>query len=383
VKPLLYLDHAAITPVRPEAKAAVLAALDTFGNPSSVHAAGRAARDLLDRARAQVAAALGAQASEIVFTSGATESAALALRGVLGAAPAGRDDLVVTAVEHPCVLGLAEALRAEGRRVTVLPVDGRGLPDLDLARASVTPRTALVCAMVANNETGVLLPVRELAATAREHGALFFTDAVQAVGKIEVDVRTLGADLVALTGQKFGGPRGAGALWVKSGLRLAPLLGGSQERGRRAGTENLPGVAGLGAAIEAATARRDAEAPRLAALRARLEAGLLAAIPGARVNGAGAARLPNVLSITLPGVDAEALLMALDLEGLCASAGSACHSGSTKPSSVLSAMGLSMADARATLRLSLGWTSSEAEVEGALRLIPPLAARVRAEIPAA
>ena len=383
MKPLLYLDHAAITPVRPEAKAAVLAALDTFGNPSSVHAAGRAARDLLDRARGQVAGALGAQASEIVFTSGATESAALALRGVLGASPAGRDDLVVTAVEHPCVLGLAEALRAEGRRVTVLPVDERGLPDPDLARQAVTSRTALVCAMVANNETGVLLPVRELAATARERGALFFTDAVQAVGKIEVDVRTLGADLVALTGQKFGGPRGAGALWVKSGLRLAPLLGGSQERGRRAGTENLPGVAGLGAALEAASGRREAEALRLAALRARLETGLLAAIPGARVNGAGAPRLPNVLSITLPGVDAEALLMALDLEGLCASAGSACHSGSTKPSSVLSAMGLSVAEARATLRLSLGWTSTEAEVEGALALIPPLAARVRAEIPAA
>jgi len=383
VRPLLYLDHAAITPVRPEAKAAVLAALDTFGNPSSVHAAGRAARDVLDRARAQVAAALGAPASEIVFTSGATESAALAIRGVLGASSAGRDDLVVTGVEHPCVLGLAEALRAEGRRVTVLPVDGRGLPDLDLVRSSVSSRTALVCAMVANNETGVLLPVRELAATARERGALFFTDAVQAVGKIEVDVRTLGADLVALTGQKLGGPRGAGALWVKSGLRLAPLLGGSQERGRRAGTENLPGLAGLGAAIEAATGRREAEAPRLAALLARLEAGLLAAIPGARVNGAGAPRLPNVLSISLPGVDAEALLMALDLEGLCASAGSACHSGSTKPSSVLSAMGLSVADARATLRLSLGWTSTEAEVDGALELIPPLAARVREEIPAA
>lgn len=382
MKPLLYLDHAAITPVRPEAKAAVLAALDVFGNPSSVHAAGRAARDLLDRARAQVAAALGSQASEIVFTSGASESAALAVRGVLGAAPAGRDDVVVTAVEHPCVLGLAEALRAEGRRVTVLPVDGRGLPDPDLARSAVTSRTALVCAMMANNETGVLLPVRELAATARERGALFFTDAVQAVGKVEVDVRTLGADLVALTGQKFGGPRGAGALWVKSGLRLAPLLGGTQERGRRAGTENLPGLAGLGAAIQAATACRDADGPRLAALRARLEAGLVAAIPGARVNGAGAPRLPNVLSITLPGVDAEALLMALDLEGLCASAGSACHSGSTKPSSVLSAMGLSMADARATLRLSLGWTSTEAEVDGALELIPPLAARVRAEVPA-
>jgi len=262
-------------------------------------------------------------------------------------------------------------------------VDGRGLPDPDLARQAVTSRTALVCAMVANNETGVLLPVRELAATARERGALFFTDAVQAVGKVEVDVRTLGADLVALTGQKFGGPRGAGALWVKSGLRLAPLLGGSQERGRRAGTENLPGVAGLGAALAAACERREAEGLRLTALRNRLEAGLLAAIPGARVNGAGAPRLPNVLSITLPGVDAEALLMALDLEGLCASAGSACHSGSTKPSSVLSAMGLSVAEARATLRLSLGWTSTEAEVEGALALIPPLAARVRAEIPAA
>ncbi|HEX9291946.1 MAG TPA: aminotransferase class V-fold PLP-dependent enzyme, partial [Anaeromyxobacteraceae bacterium] len=227
---MTYLDHNAITPMRPEAKAAVTAALDVFGNPASVHAAGRAARDVLDRARAQVAAALGAQPAEIVFTSGATESAALAIRGALGAAPAGREDLVVTAVEHPCVLAVADALRAEGRRVTVLPVDRRGLPELDAARAAVTVRTALFCAMTANNETGVLLPVPELAAIARDRGALFFTDAVQAVGKIEVDVRTLGADLLALTGQKFGGPRGAGALWVKSGVRLAPLLGGTQER---------------------------------------------------------------------------------------------------------------------------------------------------------
>ncbi len=379
---MTYLDHNAITPMRPEAKAAVTAALDVFGNPASVHAAGRAARDVLDRARAQVAAALGAQPAEIVFTSGATESAALAIRGALGAAPAGREDLVVTAVEHPCVLAVADALRAEGRRVTVLPVDRRGLPELDAARAAVTVRTALFCAMTANNETGVLLPVPELAAIARDRGALFFTDAVQAVGKIEVDVRTLGADLLALTGQKFGGPRGAGALWVKSGVRLAPLLGGTQERGRRAGTENLPGVAGLGAAIEAAVACRDADAPRIAALRNRLEAGLLTALPGAVVNGAGAPRLPGTLSLTIPGADAEALLIALDLDGVCASAGSACHSGSAKPSSVLAAMGLTDAEARATLRLSLGWSSTDEDVDRALELVPRLAARVRAAIPA-
>jgi len=379
---MTYLDHNAITPMRPEAKAAVTAALDVFGNPASVHAAGRAARDVLDRARAQVAAALGAQPAEIVFTSGATESAALAIRGALGAAAAGREDLVVTAVEHPCVLAVADALRAEGRRVTVLPVDRRGLPELDAARAAVTVRTALFCAMTANNETGVLLPVRELAAIARDRGALFFTDAVQAVGKIEVDVRTLGTDLLALTGQKFGGPRGAGALWVKSGVRLAPLLGGTQERGRRAGTENLPGVAGLGAAIEAAVACRDADAPRIAALRNRLEAGLLTALPGAVVNGAGAPRLPGTLSLTIPGADAEALLIALDLDGVCASAGSACHSGSAKPSSVLAAMGLTDAEARATLRLSLGWSSTDEDVDRALELVPRLAARVRAAIPA-
>ena len=378
-----YLDHNAITPMRPEAKAAVTAALDVFGNPASVHAAGRAARDLLDHARAQVAAALGARPPEIVFTSGATEAAALAIRGVLGAAPAGREDLVVTSVEHPCVLGLAESLRAGGRNVTVLPVDGRGVPDLAAAAEAVTPRTALVCAMVANNETGVLLPVRELAALARDRGALFFTDAVQAVGKVELDVRTLGADLLALTGQKFGGPRGAGALWVKSGLRLAPLLGGTQERGRRAGTENLPGIAGLGAAIEAATARREVERRRVGALRDRLEAGLLAAVPGTRVNGSGAPRLPGTLSVTLPATDAEALLIALDLEGICASAGSACHSGSTNPSSVLRAMGLSVAEARSTLRLSLGWSSDDGDVDAALEAIPRLAARVQAEIPAA
>ncbi|WP_242342926.1 cysteine desulfurase family protein [Anaeromyxobacter terrae] len=380
---MIYLDHNAITPMRPEAIAAVHAALEVFGNPSSVHAAGRAARDVLDRARGQVAAALGAAPADLVFTSGATESAALAIRGVLGTAPAGRRRLVVTAVEHPCVLSLARALERSGTPLTVVPVDRRGLVDPERFRAALGPDVALACAMRANNETGVLLPVPELAHAARDAGALFFCDAVQAIGKIPLDVRTLGADLVALTGQKFGGPRGAGALWVTPGLPLAPLGGGEQERGRRPGTENLPGIAGLGAAIEAACARREEEAARVAALRDRLEAGLLAAVQGARVNGADAPRLPGTASLTFEGCDAEALLMAMDVDGLCASAGSACHSGSTKPSGVLLALGLSEAEARSTIRFSLGWTTSAADVDAALRMVPPLVARIRAAIPAA
>jgi cysteine desulfurase len=377
---VIYLDHNAITPMRPEAKDAVRAALEVFGNPSSVHQAGRAARDLLDRARGQVAAGLGGRPADVVFTSGATEAAALAIRGAVGAAPAGRRRLVVTAVEHPCVLGLGRRLAEEGTPLTVVPVDRRGLVDRDAFAAALGPDVALACAMRANNETGVLIPVAELAAAARDRGVPFLCDAVQAVGKIPLDVETLGATLLAITGQKFGGPRGAGALWISPGFPLAPLLGGEQERGRRAGTENLPGVAGLGAALQAAVAAREVEAPRIAALRDRLEAGLLAAVPVARVNGAGAPRLPGTSSITFEGCDAEALLMALDLEGVCASAGSACHSGSTKPSGVLLALGLSELDARATLRFSLGWPTTADEIEAALRIVPPLVERVRREI---
>jgi cysteine desulfurase len=378
---MIYLDHNAITPVRPEARAALERALDAFGNPSSVHAAGRAARDLLDGARAEVAAALGARPAELVFTSGGSEAATLAIRGVLGAAPAGRRRLVVTAVEHPCVLDLARALEREGVPVTVVPVDRRGLPDVEAFRAALGPDVALACAMLANNELGVVLPVRALALAARQVGAPLYCDAVQGAGKLALDVRELGAELVGITGQKLGGVRGAGALWIAPGLRLAPVVAGGQERGRRGGTENLPAIAGLAAALGAAVRDRLPAEARLSALRDRLEAGLLAAVPGARVNGAGAPRLPNTSSITFPGTDAEALLMALDLEGVCASAGAACHSGSTTPSSVLLAAGLSEAEARATLRLSLGWTTTAEEVEAALRIVPPLVERVRRAIP--
>ncbi|MGA8893459.1 MAG: cysteine desulfurase family protein, partial [Anaeromyxobacteraceae bacterium] len=311
------------------------------------------------------------------FTSGATESATLAIRGALAAAPEGKVGLVVTAVEHPCVLDLAREMSRHGVPVQVAPVDGDGVVDLEALQAAVSPETALVCCMLANNETGVIQPIAEAARIAHAAGALLLCDAVQAAGKIPLDLPACGADLALVTGQKFGGPRGVGALWIAPGVRLSPIAGGHQERGRRAGTENLPGIAGMGAALAEAVATLDGELPRLRGLRDRLEAGLLAAVPGARVNGRGADRLPNTLSITFPGADGEALLIALDLEGICASAGAACTSGSTTPSHVLSAMGLSVDEARATLRLSLGWTSTDADVDHALRVMPGLVARVR------
>lgn len=378
---MIYLDHNAATPVRPEAAQAVREALEIAGNPSSVHAAGRAARDLLDRARLQTAQTIGAAPGEVVFTSGATESAAMALRGVVAAAPASRRAVVVTAVEHPCVLDLARALAGKGVPLQIAAVDGQGVPDLNVLREMVGQETALVCGMLANHETGVVLPVSEMAAAAHQAGALFFCDAVQAAGKIEVDVRTLGADLVAFSGQKLGGPRGVGILWMRPGVPLIPVFGGHQERGRRAGTENLTGIAGLGAAISAAAAHRQSEQTRIGVLRDRLERGLTAAVPRTRVNGGEAERLPGTLSMLFEGCDGEALFMALDLDGICASAGSACTSGSTRPSHVLSAMGLSAEQSRSTLRFSLGWTTTEEEIEQALVTIPPLVERVRREIP--
>jgi len=372
-----YLDHNAITPVRPEAEAAVLRALRAFGNPSSVHAAGREARALLDEARGRVAAALHVHPRDLVFTSGATESATLAIRGALAAAPEGRTGLVVTAVEHPCVLDLARNLALGGTPVQVVPVDRDGVVDLEVLGHAVGAETALVCCMLANNETGVLHPVAEAADLAHAAGAILFCDAVQAAGKIPVDLPALRVDLAAITAQKFGGARGAGALWIAPGVRLAPVAGGHQERGRRAGTENLPGLAGMGAALEAAVAALPVDAERVRRLRDRLEGGLVAALPGSRVNGGGADRLPGTLSITFPGSDGETMLISLDLEGICASAGAACTSGSTTPSHVLSAMGLTVDEARATLRLSLGWSSTDADVDHALRVLPGIVRKVR------
>jgi len=358
------------------------------GNPSSVHRTGRLSRRAVEQARAEVARAVGGRPEEIVFTSGGTEADNLAVRG--GAVAAREADprrtrVLFTAGEHPAVREAARSLASLGFDVAELPVNADGLPVLSDLEASLDGRAALVAAILASNETGVVnQEIPRLASRARASGVLVHTDAVQAVGKMGVDTGALGVDFLALSAHKFGGPKGAGALWVRKGRRLAPLAaGGGQERGRRSGTENVPAIVGLGAAIRLAVARRESEAERLALLRDQLEKGLCATIPSLRVNGTairGTARLPTATSAVFPGVEAEVLLAALDLEGIAASAGSACASGTTKPSPLLVAMGLTPEEARRTLRFSLGFTTRPEEIDRLLAVVPRLWAQAaRAE----
>ena len=347
--PETYLDWNATAPLRPEAAAAMTAALRHCGNPSSVHRWGRAARATMERARIAVAALVGAPAEAVIFVSGGTEANHLAILG------AGRQRVLVSAVEHGSVLQAAPTAEQ-------IPVDQDGVVRLDLLDLILgkerTP--ALVSVMIANNETGVVQPVAEIAAVARARGALFHCDAVQAAGKIPLDVADLGADLVSLSAHKIGGPPGVGALLVREGLDLAPLLrGGGQERGRRAGTENLPGIVGFaGAAAAAEIAVYD----RVRALRDALEAEILAVAPEAVVLGNAAPRLPNTTAIAMPGTAAETQIIALDLDGVMVSAGAACSSGKVGPSHVLNAMGLTPDIAATTIRVSLGWATTERDV---------------------
>ncbi|MGE5276021.1 MAG: cysteine desulfurase family protein [Acidobacteriota bacterium] len=385
---LLYADHHATTPVAPEALEAMAPWQAFSANPSSTHAAGRLARQAVEEARAEVARAIGGRPEEIVFTSGGTEADNLAVRGAAFAARKAdprRSVVLITNAEHPAVREAARALGQDGFEVVELPVDADGLPVPKALEARLDDRAALLSAILASNETGVVnQEIPRLAAQAREAGVLAHTDAVQAVGKIPVDAAALGVDFLALTAHKFGGPKGAGALWVRKGCRLAPLAaGGGQERGRRAGTENVAAIVGLGMAIRLATARRESEAARLALLRDRLESGLLASIPGLRVNGTslpGTVRLPTATSAVFPGVPAEVLVAALDLEGIAVSAGSACASGTTKPSPLLVAMGLTPEEARRTLRFSFGVTTRPEEIDRLLSVVPRVWARgARAE----
>jgi cysteine desulfurase len=351
----VYLDHNATTPVRPEAAAAVAEALGVGGNASSVHRAGRAARLLVERAREQVAALVGAGPADLVFTSGGSEANHLALLG------SGRARVLVSAVEHDSVLRAAAAAE-------LLPVDGDGVIDLAALDRAVAgdARPAIVSLMLANNETGTLQPVAEAAEIAHRHGALLHCDAVQAAGKIAVDMRRLGADYLTLSGHKLGAPQGIGALVVRAEAPLAAIQrGGGQEGGRRAGTENLPGIAGFGAAAERAAAELSRIAG-LAAWRDRAERELLAAAPEAVVFGANVARLPNTSCIALPGIPAETQVMALDLAGIMVSAGSACSSGKVRPSHVLRAMGTGEALAASAIRVSLGWNTAESDVDALL-----------------
>ncbi len=376
----IYLDHNATTPPAPEVIDALAGALSTqIGNASSIHAFGQRAKAALDEARVATAALVGAEPGDIVFTGGGTESDNLAVRGVVEALEGTpRRRLIVTAVEHEAVINTAGALGRRGAAVTILPVDANGLVSPAALRDALGPDVALVSIMTANNETGVIQPVAELAALAREHGAVVHTDAVQAVGKIPVDVRALGVDLLSLTGHKFGGPKGVGALWIRRGTKLASVLtGGRQERNRRAGTENVPAIVGLGAAARLARTRLVEEGERVRALRDRLENGILQLVPGTTVNGAGAPRVPNTTNISFDRVEAESLLIALDLEGIAVSTGSACSSGTLEPSHVLRAMGLPPRRVQGSLRFSLGASTTAEEIERVLAILPRVVERVR------
>ena len=341
----IYLDHNATTPVAPAVADAVdQATRGCFGNASSLHHFGQAAKAVIDEARSAVADLIGARPTDVIFTGGGTEADNLAIRGAAEAAwSAGRRHLIASAIEHEAVLKTLEALEARGWTTTRLPVGEAGVVAPADLEAALTPETALVSVMHANNEIGTLQPVAALAERAHARGALFHTDAVQTAGKTPIDAAALGVDLLSISAHKFNGPKGAGALWVRRGVRLAaPLTGGRQERNRRPGTENVPAIAGLGRAARLAADRLAERGARLAALRDRLEQGVLARIPGAAVNGSGP-RVPNTTNISFDGVEAEALLIALDLDGIAVSTGSACSSGTLEPSHVLRAMGLGAA----------------------------------------
>ncbi len=358
----VYLDHNASTPLDPRVLEAMLPILsEAFGNPSSLHWFGQRARAAVEEARVQAASLIGATPAEVVFTASGTEADNLALRGVATRAREPRRKLVVTAVEHHAVLNTARALAEEGFPVETVRVDAEGRVDLDDLRAKVDDRTALVSIMLANNETGVVQPVAEAAGLARERGALVHCDAVQAAGKVPVDVRTLDVDLLTLSAHKIYGPKGVGLLYVRRGTPMKALVrGGAQERNRRAGTENVAGIVGLGAAALLAREHLGADGTRLRGLRDRFEAELLA-IPGAIRNGAEP-RVPNTTNVSFAGTEAEGLLMALDLMGVAVSTGAACAAGGIEPSHVLRAMGLPAERVQASLRFSLGRATTEAQL---------------------
>jgi cysteine desulfurase len=373
---MAYLDHAASTPMRPEAVAAMLPYLaDHPGNPSGGHAVARAAKTALEEAREQVGAILGARPGEVVFTGGGTEGDNLAVKGAARAArAAGRGDgVVTTAFEHKGVLAPARRLAGEGFRVAEVPVTRGGIVDLDRLAEALDDRTAVVSVMLVNNEVGTIQPLAEVAALVRERAprAVLHTDAVQAVPWLDVGDAAAGCDLVAISGHKFGGPKGVGVLVVRDGVELVPEIeGGGQERGLRAGTVNVAGAVALAAALGVTHARRTEEVAHARRLRDRLASGLLAARPDAFVNGDPDRKVAGNLHLGFPGVEAEALLLLLDREGVCAAAGSSCSSGATEPSYVLEALGLARADALASIRLSLGFASTDADVDLALSVVP-------------
>jgi cysteine desulfurase len=380
----IYLDHAATTPVRPEVLEAMLPYFGgRFGNPSSIYRLGREARQAMDRARDTVAAALGCRPAEVLFTSCGSESDNLAIKGVAYACRDRGNHLITTQVEHHAVLHTCEWLeRYAGFEVTYLPVDHHGLVELPALEAAITDRTTLVSVMLANNEVGTIQPLPAIAALLRPRGIIFHTDAVQGGGALDLNVGRLGVDLLSLSGHKFYAPKGIGILYVRQGTPLLPQMhGGGQERNRRAGTENVPYVVGAATALELATEELAPGNARLVQLRDRLIQGVLERVPGARLTGHPTERLPNNASFVFEGVEGEALLLALDQLGICASTGSACTSGSLEASHVLKAMGLPASLAQGSLRLSLGKGTDEDQIDRTLEALPSVVERLRAVMP--
>jgi cysteine desulfurase len=379
----IYLDNAATTPVRREVFEAMVPYLtDKYGNPSSIHSYGREARADLNRAREQVAAAIGAAPEEIIFTAGGSEADNLAIKGTALAMYGEKSHIITSAVEHHAVLHSVESLKRLGFSVTILPVDSEGMVDPEDVKRAITPETCLISIMYANNEVGTIQPIEEISRIAREAGVLFHTDAVQAVGHMPVDVKSLGVDMLSLSGHKFYGPKGVGALYARRGVRLAPLIdGGAQERKRRAGTENMAGIVGIGMAIELAVSEMDEVSAKEERLRDKLIDGLTQRIPDVRLNGHRRLRLPNNVNMSFLYVEGESLLLNLDMEGIAASSGSACTSGSLAPSHVLMAMGIPHEVAHGSVRMTLGRYTEDADVERVLDVMPRIVEKLRAMSP--
>ncbi|MCJ7596208.1 MAG: cysteine desulfurase NifS [Desulfobacterales bacterium] len=378
----IYLDHNATTPLHPQVLQEMMPYLqDGFGNPSNTHWFGREARKAMDRARQQVADLIGAEPEEIVFVSGGTEADNLAIQGLAARAGEGARQMITTSIEHPAVLETCRFLEQKGFRITYLPVDEFGVVDPEEVAGAVTPETSLITVMLANNDVGTIEPIAEIAKVAREKGIPLHTDAVQAVGKIPVDVRELGVDLLSLSGHKIYGPKGVGALYIRKGGELSPLLhGGHQEKSRRPGTQNVPAIVGLGKACEIARQEPKETNARTAYRRNRLQAEILKRIPNVKVNGHPKDRLPNTLNMSFSFVDGESIMMGLDTKGIAVSTGSACSSGSTEPSHVLTAMGRSARDALGSVRFSLGRESTMEDVDTTVGALFEVVSRLRANL---
>ena len=375
----IYMDNNATTAVRPAVLEAMLPFYkEQFGNPSSIHWAGKSVSSAVDGARAQVAALINCQPEEIIFTSCGSEGDALAIKGSAEFLRDKGNHIITTAVEHPAVLNCCKYLEKQGFEVTVLAVDGEGMIDLAELEAAICERTILISAMWGNNETGTLFPVAEIGAIARKHKVRFHTDAVQAVGRVPVDVRASEVDLLTISGHKFGAPKGVGALYVRKGMGLTPLFhGGHQERNKRAGTHNVPGIVGLGVACKLAAADLAVQEGRIRALRDRLEQGILSSIPEVQVNGHRQQRLPNTLNISFAYIEGEAILLFLDMKGVAASSGSACMSDSFGQSHVIGAMGVDAMMANSNIRFGLGLDNTEEDVDFVLEILPEIIQKLR------